>query len=252
MPSKGWFKDRTGEVNYNNFGSKMIIIKCKGRNDVNILFPKYNYIAYCKTYKNFSKGAVLCPYEPRYYGVGYLGEGNFPTYIDKKITVAFSKWLSMLKRCYNKKYLIKEPAYKDCKVCDEFLCFQNYAKWFYENYYEIEREKMELDKDILIKGNKIYSPETCVFIPSSINKSFETNKKRRGKCPIGVYETKDNKYASSYKGKHLGRYQTKEEAFQVYKQFKEKGIKEVADKYKDKIPNKLYEALYKYEVEITD
>lgn len=111
---------------------------------------------------------------------------------------------------------------------------------------------MELDKDILIKGNKIYSPETCVFIPSSINKSFETNKKRRGKCPIGVYETKDNKYASSYKGKHLGRYQTKEEAFQVYKQFKEKGIKEVADKYKDKIPNKLYEALYKYEVEITD
>lgn len=132
MPSKGWFKDRTGEVNYNNFGSKMIIIKCKGRNDVDILFPKYNYIAYCKTYKNFSKGAVLCPYEPRYYGVGYLGEGNFPTYIDKKITVAFSKWLSMLKRCYNKKYLIKEPAYKDCKVCDEFLCFQNYAKWFYK------------------------------------------------------------------------------------------------------------------------
>ncbi len=252
MPSKGYFKNRTGEIKYNNFGSKMEIIKCRGNKDIDIYFEEYDYIAYNKTYGNFTKGEILCPYEPRYYGVGYLGEGNFPTYIDKKMTIAFDKWLQMLKRCYDKSYLIKESSYEDCKVCKEWHNFQNFAKWFYENYYIIDDVKMELDKDILVKGNKIYSPSTCIFVPHDINKIFETNKIRRGCYPTGVNKTKDNKYTSRYRKKYLGRYNTSQEAFQVYKIEKENYIKQLADENKNKIPKKLYDAMYNYKIEITD
>ena len=120
---------------------------------------------------------------------------------------------------------------------------------------------MNLDKDILVKNNKIYSPNTCVFVPTNINTLFTKSNKSRGKYPIGVFFHKDaNKYEAHcsifYNGKsklkHLGLYNTIDDAFKVYKESKEANIKQIADEYKDKIPDKLYEAMYKYEVEITD
>lgn len=122
---------------------------------------------------------------------------------------------------------------------------------------------MCLDKDILYKGNKVYSPKNCVFVPEKINILFIKSNKSRGGYPIGVsyhkqnrkfvakcsiYDFKENKQKLIY----LGCYDTPEKAFKAYKQFKEKHIKKVADYYKDKIPNKLYQAMYDYEVEITD
>ena len=120
---------------------------------------------------------------------------------------------------------------------------------------------MDLDKDILVKGNKIYSPETCMFVPQNINKLFTKSNKIRGKYPIGVYFNKNaNKFKAQcrifYNGKtqqeSLGLYNTIEDAFNAYKQFKEANIKQMADEYKGKIPDKLYEAMYDYKVEITD
>ena len=115
---------------------------------------------------------------------------------------------------------------------------------------------MELDKDTLVKGNKIYSPETCIFVPQRINYLFLNSGGSRGLLPLGVY-TVGKKYASrtSKNGKrsvYLGSFDTPEEAFLAYKTAKEAYIKEVADEYKDKIPKKLYDALYAYTVEITD
>ena len=113
-----------------------------------------------------------------------------------------------------------------------------------------------MDKDILIKGNKIYSSETCVFVPERINLLFIKNDRIRGDLPIGVsYD--GNRYKSQCKnGTHkyirLGTYDTPEEAFQIYKQYKENVIKDVANEYKGKIPEKLYNALMNYKVEITD
>ena len=116
-------------------------------------------------------------------------------------------------------------------------------------------------KDILIKGNKVYSPDTCVFVPSFINKLFTKNQNVRGELPVGVCFNKANKKyqanLSVFKDgkktkKHLGCFNTVNEAFEVYKQAKEEYIKEVADNYKDKIPVKLYEAMYSYEVDIDD
>ena len=170
----------------------------------------------------------------------------------------------MIKRCYDEKTIKKHLTYKDCSVCDEWHNFQNFAKWCEENYYEskFKNEPMQLDKDILQKGNKIYSPETCIFVPRRINSLFIKSDKARGDCPIGVTFRKDNgKYRSycnvQYKEEprkqiQLGQFNTPEEAFYAYKQFKENYIKEVADLYRPYIPEKLYNAMYRYEVEIDD
>ena len=164
----------------------------------------------------------------------------------------------MLERCYYEIVQSKQPTYKGCSVCDEWHNFQNFAKWFDENYYQCGNEKTHLDKDILFKKNKIYSPDTCIFVPQKINLLFLKNGKNRGIYPIGVYfEKSRNKYNAHLcaTGKTIGRYNAPEEAFQAYKQTKENYIKKVADEYKSKypqFPQKLYEAMYRYEVEIDD
>ena len=121
---------------------------------------------------------------------------------------------------------------------------------------------MELDKDILIKGNKIYSPETCIFVPQTINSLFVKRDNKRGESVIGTSPRKNGKYVvhcnlinpetGESKCEYLGVYDTQEKAFQVYKYYKEKNIKEVADYYFGRIPDKLYNAMYNYEVEIND
>lgn len=113
---------------------------------------------------------------------------------------------------------------------------------------------MEIDKDILFKNNKIYSPEKCIFVPHTINVIFTNKKSKSNNLPIGVwYHPKNKKYIAGCSfgdgdTKHLGSFDTPEEAFMVYKKVKEKYIKEVAEKYKNKIPLILYKSLIKYEV----
>lgn len=117
---------------------------------------------------------------------------------------------------------------------------------------------MQLDKDILIKGNKIYSPDTCVFVSGAINKLFVNRALCRGDLPVGVRRVRGScKYAArcsfgNGSMKHLGVFNTPEEAFCVYKKAKENHIKNTAIKYRDKIPEKLYYAMCNYKVEITD
>ena len=255
--------DRTGEENYNNFGSKMIIVGYRGALDIDVYFEEYDWTARSIAYSQFKKGTISCPYERRTYGVGYIGEGKYKVKENGKTTKCYDAWTNMLKRCYSKKFHKKYPTYINCEVADEWLNFQNFAKWYYNNYYEIENEKMCLDKDILVKGNKIYSPETCVFVSEKINSLFTKSNKCRGEYPIGVsYHKQTGKFVAKCrvydlkerkrKITHLGYYNTPEEAFNVYKEFKENYIKQVADYYKDKIPSKLYDALYNYEVDIND
>jgi hypothetical protein len=153
------------------------------------------------------------------------------------------------------------PTYKGCTVDESWHNFQNFAAWYDKNFYEIDGERMELEKDILIKGNKVYSPETCVFAPHSINSLFVKGNSIRGEFPIGVYRhTQTNKYIAQCKISlngvkktiNLGIYETPERAFIAYKSYKENLIKQKAENYKDKIPSKLYEAMINYKVEITD
>ena len=255
--------DRTREINYNTFGSKMIIVEYRNCDDIDVYFPEYNWTFKHSGYKEFKKGNIKCDYEPRNYGVGYIGEGKYKIKENGKLTKCYQTWHSMLERCYDEKYHEKEPTYINCEVCKEWHNLQTFGNWFYENYYEIEDERIALDKDILNKGNKVYSPDTCIFVPHNINSLFTKSDKARGDYPIGVHYNKQNKkfiarcsiydYKENKKiRKYLGLYDTPEKAFEVYKQFKEKYIKEVADYYKNLIPTKLYDVMYKYEVNIND
>ena len=165
----------------------------------------------------------------------------------------------MLVRCYDKEKHKERGTYEECTVCEEWLCFQNFAEWYDLNYYQCGNEEMHIDKDILLKGNKKYCSQYSIFVPSTINELFTKTDKLRGNCPIGVcYREEDNIYLAFCnsniidKRKYLGSFSNELDAFKVYKSYKEYIIKQVAYKYKDKIPTKLYKALLKYEVEITD
>lgn len=171
--------------------------------------------------------------------------------LEESHTQAYRTWKHMLSRCYNESERYKYPTYKDCSVCKEWHLFSNFKKWFNEHYVD----GWHLDKDILIKGNKVYSQKTCCFVPNDINSLFAKSNKKRGVCCIGV-----TKHGNGFRalmmagGKHerLGTYQTENEAFNVYKKRKEEFIKEKAEEWKDKIAPCVYEALYNYQVEITD
>ena len=249
--------DRTGEERLNNFGSKMVIKEYRSTRDVDVYFPEYNWVAKNTRYNNFKNGNIKCPYESRYFGIGYLGEGKYKVSKNGKLTDEFKIWYHMLRRCYDPKYQEEHSTYKGCAVEEYLLNFQHMGKWINENYYEVPGEKMCLDKDILYKGNKVYSRETCIFVPERINLLFVKSNKSRGDNPIGVTELPSGNYrvfCNNGYGKNipLGVYSTPEEAFQRYKQCKENYIKQVADEYKGRIPDRLYNALYNYEVEIDD
>lgn len=221
------------------------------------IFPEYNWTKYNSGYKEFKNGTLKCLYEKRVFNIGYLGEGRYNASINGKCTKYYDIWHRMLQRCYDPKYIEKRPTYKGCKVDDSWLNFQVFAEWVDGNYYEVEGQRMALDKDILCKGNKIYSPDNCVFVPTRINSLFIKRDNDRGDLPIGVtYNKLNKKYNTSChmngKQKHLGYYSTPNEAFQVYKNFKEDYIKKVAEEYKSKIPTRLYNAMINYEVEIDD
>ena len=248
------FIDRTGETTINKQGLKMKIIKYNGCLDIDVEFED-GYIATNVKYAHFKESNIKNPYFKTVLNIGCVG--NVSTIDEnKKQLKSYTIWKSMLQRCYDincKNY--KNYGGKGVVVCDEWLCYENFKKWYDEYYYEVDGERTELDKDILIKGNKIYSPESCNFVPKNINILFKKHKKQYD-LPLGVLLHK-GKYASQLrshtgKTKWLGYFNTPEEAFYVYKEAKEKEIKRVADLYKDKIPQKLYKAMYSYEVEITD
>ena len=253
--------DRTGERGINNFGSKMIIVEYRKYSDIDVYFPEYDWTFKGTRYGDFKNSNIKCPYEKRYYGVGYIGEGKYKVWENGKNTKCYKTWHNMLNRCYDEKFHEKYPTYIGCKVDKNWHNFQNFAEWYYNNYYEIEGGKMCLDKDILYKHNKVYSPKTCIFVPQTINSLFVKRDNNRGESVIGT-SLKNGRYrvqcwsfnpeTGKSKQEYFGYYDSQEKAFEIYKYYKEKNIKQVADYYKDKIPEKLYDGMYSYKVEIDD
>ena len=160
-------------------------------------------------------------------------------------------WRQMLRRGHSENFKEKSRSYEGVSVCEEWRVFSNFEEWWNNHYVE----GWHLDKDILIKGNKVYSPETCCFVPPQINTLFTQRTRDRGKYPIGVSMVRGriranvNRYG---KNVSLGAFDTPEKAFNAYKIAKEAHIKEVADKWKDQLEPRVYEAMYNYKVEITD
>ena len=251
--------ERLGETRINNQGEVMFIVEYVNSQDVTVQFKRTGEVVKC-AYGTFVKGKVKSHFSASVFGVGITGLE--PTRDENgKMIDSYKCWKRMLQRCYSAKYQEKQPTYIGCCVSDDWIYYPNFKNWYNENYYEIDNKTSQLDKDVLIKGNKVYSPDTCVFVPNFINLLFTKRQKSRGELPIGVcYHKASKKYVAQLRVfkdgkatlKYLGCFNTPNEAFEVYKQAKEDYIKEVADEYKDRIPVKLYEAMYEYEVNIND
>ena len=243
-------KNRVGERFTTNEGYEIIIIKYNKYSDVLVQFQDEHKAIIPTTVSNCKTGEIKNPYHPNKYG-GYLGQGKYNCKICNK---QYKYWMSLLIRGCDNSLRDKLEAYKDVVVNQEVYNFQNFCEWWENNFYEIEGETMCIDKDILVKGNKEYRFDRMIFTPNRINVLFTKRDNFRGDYPIGVayYKDKDKYIArcndGSNKMKYLGSYNTPEEAFLAYKEFKEAYIKQVADEYKGRIPDRLYEAMYVWTV----
>lgn len=184
------------------------------------------------------------------YGVGVYDVDCSCT--DKEIYLFYRAWCSMLRRCYG-----NQTSWIGCSVTPQWHHFSAFLKWAKENGF---KKGYHLDKDILVKGNKLYSPETCCFVPREINDMMVKGNSLNRKHLLGVsqrgrlwYAAHGSSLIKGYNG-NLGYFQTKEEAFAAYKASKERYIKMVATKYfnDNLITEKVYNALITYEVNIND
>ena len=191
------------------------------------------------------RGGVKYPYHKSVYGVGCFGVGEHKAKIDGKVTKEYAAWCNMLKRCYDPVALTKRPTYKDCSVCEEWLNFQVFADWLEDSNYT---DGLNIDKDLLTPGNKIYSPDTCLLIPASLNNILTNVKSSNKSGYIGVcYEKCSCKYKATIrienKTKHLGRFKTAEEAAEAYKLARAERADQLREIYKDLLPEKALAAI---------
>lgn len=100
--------------------------------------------------------------------------------VDGKLIKSYSIWKSMLERCYTRK--ASKTYYNIVTVCDEWHRFSNFKKWFDVNHFA----GWHMDKDILVIGNKVYSPDTCIFVPSWLNYFVIEMTTNKGQYPCGV------------------------------------------------------------------
>ena len=179
-------------------------------------------------------------YQRGLYGVSYDGCND----ADKK-SASYIKWKNMIQRCYDPKVHEKyKPEYKDKIVCEEWLNYANFRIWFDEHYVPVKNNQVDLDKDLLIQGNKVYSPETCVFLVHYQNLMFEG---KRGNC---VYENEDGTFSIDKKKNKDNIYETYEEALDFVVIRQEEKIENTAEKCKGTIPMCAYEAMLNWDVRL--
>lgn len=239
--------DRTGETNINHQGYKMTIIEYKNYNHIVIQFDDIYKTTIESSYNHFKTGGLR---NPSYTNLCNIF--NIDKNLIKENPLAYEKYRAMIDRCYGKqKY--NNVVYKGCKICEEWFDFENFIKWFNANYYTIEDESMELDKDLFGNG-KLYSPTTCIFVPHKLNSwfaMFKDYRDRKENLPMGVslydngYGKKRYRVVSLEKGQL---FDDLEEASNAYKENIKRKFKEYAEIHKNEIPTRLYDKLINYEI----
>ena len=236
---------RIGEIHTTTDGSKIKIIEYFNFKNVTIKFLNDNTVVKNLQYGHIKDGNVKNKNKLSYFGIGKNGEGPHNSNNQKNIYIM---WTNMLTRCYSKEYHKLQPSYIGCIVEEKWHNFQNFAEWVLNNdSYKIN---YQLDKDILFKENKIYSEETCIFVPREINillnkikKAKYVNKNPRNSNTYLCYVTKFGKQH------YYGSFKNEEEAILEGKKQKLNYIKEVAILWKDKIHQKVYEKLINIKIE---
>lgn len=177
--------ERVGQRFSNTFGTLYEVINYERATKVTIRFLDEYGFTVTTTWDCVIKGYPRNPYDRTITGVGYLGVNNNGE-IQKAEGKAYRCWADMIYRCYDEKYLLKEPTYRNCTVCERWHCFANFLEDIktIQGYEEwINNSGWEIDKDLLQQGvkNKIYSPQTCIFIPQPENTSESARRTSFGK-----------------------------------------------------------------------
>ena len=232
----------------------LIVTKYMNSKAVCVKFVVTGYETTTKA-SNVIAGSVKDRLLPTVHGIGITGDSQVR--VDGKHTKEYRLWNNMLKRCYSVGCQKVRPTYIDCSISENFRYLQYFKEWCNNqigfNSVDEKGKPFALDKDILVKGNRVYNEDVCVFVPQEVNLLFTKRDKSRGEYPIGVsFHKSRGMLTATLNNKYLGYFNTAEQAFQVYKTAKEAYIKEVANKWKDKIDPKVYEALMNYEVHIDD
>ena len=249
------YKDCAGKVFKSKSSGDFKVLKYNDAKDVEIQFINTGFEMVAQL-GHIRSGKVKDPYVSSVCGVGVLGT-KYPPTINGVKTKEYMLWAHMLERCYSDIYQKKKPTYEGCEVSDNFKNYEYFYEWCHKQI-GFSNQDWHLDKDLLVKGNKVYSEKTCVFLPNEINSLLTRREALRGEYLIGVCWSNTNKafkaQVSKNKGKPewLGLFKTEIEAFNAYKKAKESFIKEQAEKFKSQIDPRAYNALMNYTVNITD
>ncbi len=249
------YKDCVGKILKSKNSGDFKILKYNNARDVEIQFLKTGYEATVRL-GDIRNGNLKDPYSPSVYNIGIVGT-KYPISECGVLTKEYKLWCGMLQRCYSDSYQKQRPTYEGCEVSDNFKSYEYFYEWC-NKQIGFGNEGWQLDKDLLIKGNKVYSENTSVFIPREINQVLVKRTALRGEHLIGVYWHKRGKAFAAQVNKsnggseYLGLFNTEIEAFNAYKIAKEIYIKELANRLKSQIDDKAYNALMNYEVNVND
>lgn len=239
---------KAGDIFKTQEGCECAVVEYRGWDDVLIRYADRNAFECSVRAEHLRSGKVKNPYHPSYLGIGHLGVGRFSSESE-----SFAKWRSMLRRCYCDKYQDKQPTYAGCSSVPEWHNLQGFSEWIVSQpgWGELG---WELDKDLLVLGNKIYGPEACVLLPKRINVMI-CSPRDRGGIPAGVFfDDRNGKYLAycndeDGKRKSLGYFGCVDDAFDSYKPFKERVIKLIANRHREQLHPHAFDALMRYEVQ---
>ena len=249
------YKDCVGKILKSKNSGDFKILKYNNNENVEIQFLKTGYGATVRL-GDIRNGNLKDPYSPSVYSIGIVGT-KYPISEGGVLTKEYKLWCGMLQRCYSDSYQKQRPTYEGCEVSENFKSYEYFYEWC-NKQIGFGNEGWQLDKDLLIKGNKVYSENTSVFIPREINQVLVKRTALRGEHLIGVYWHKRGKAFAAQVNKsnggseYLGLFNTEIEAFNAYKIAKEIYIKELANRLKSQIDDKAYNALMNYEVNVND
>ncbi|AUR93281.1 hypothetical protein NVP1186O_46 [Vibrio phage 1.186.O._10N.286.49.E3] len=232
---------KVGDVHETVKSGKLAITNIKNKSNVDVVFIDTGYRK-TTTYKRVILGNIKDPYARSVFGVGFISEGKYKPSYKGKVTSEYVSWSNMLSRCYNEK--IKTKKYAECTVCDEWHNFQNFAKWHEDNHPK-DGKKYYLDKDYIKINNKVYSPESCMFISGIVNSFMSDSESARGEYAIGVHMHKRSMKITANcnnpitgRMEYLGSYNTEMEAHIAWRNRKIElcsDLSDISDSNNDKL-----------------
>lgn len=203
------------------------------------------------TIRVVKRGIIRDYMSPSVCGVGILG-GGFKN--GEAYTRGYKLWVRMISRCYGEWNKKNTPTYEGVTVSENFKNYQFFKLWC-NSQTGFDETGWELDKDVLSFGAKVYSENTCCFIPKEINSLLIYDRLNRNELPTGVHFCNTKKKYVAQMNKHcavrfIGCFETSDDAALAYKECKEAHIKSIAEKWKEKIDRRVYESLINWEISL--